>query len=129
MKTKTLESSDVLLPVKLLVDSEVDSDRIDSTARDGLLAGGEYGTYDIDRLCRSVFLQRHGSSWRLAYSHKSLSSIEALLLDRCRTHANIHFHHPVVAVKVAAITLIAKLLQKGESTKANFPRDSTDYKD
>src|SRR5207245_10935965 len=36
MKTKTLEASDVLMPVKLLVDSEVESARLDSTASDGL---------------------------------------------------------------------------------------------
>lgn len=119
--SKTLPANDPLRPVKLLVDSEIDADRIDATARDGRLAGGEYGTYDIERLCSAVFLQRHAGGWRLAYSHKAVGSIEALLLDRCRTHTWIHFHHRIVAMKVAARELISGLLKRRILSKECFP--------
>lgn len=131
MGTKHLFESDPLRPIKLLVDSEIDADRIDATARDGLLAGGEYGAYDIERLCSAVFVQDYDTTlgqraWRLTYSHKALGSIEALLLDRCRTHTWIHFHHRVVAMKVAAMELIAALLRCGTISKSDFPIDRPD---
>ncbi|MBI2840156.1 MAG: HD domain-containing protein [Acidobacteria bacterium] len=120
MRSKSLPLADPLRPIKSLIDSEIDADRIDSTARDGLLAGREYGTYDIERLCSSVTIQRHGDGWRLAYSHKALGSIEALMLDRYRTHTWIHFHHRVVAMKVATAELITRLLGRDIITKESF---------
>jgi len=113
---KTLLDTDPLRPLKLLVDSEVDADRIDSTARDGWLAGGEYGGYDIERLCSAVRLVQQDEIWGLGFSRKALSSLEGLLLDRYRTHTWIHFHHRVVAMKCAFRVLIARLLTDQAST-------------
>ncbi|MGC1686242.1 MAG: HD domain-containing protein [Candidatus Acidiferrales bacterium] len=126
---KTLPTESVFRPMKLLVDSELDADRIDSTRRDGLLAGGEYGAYDIERLCRAVFVQPHHGTWRLAYSHKAVTSMEALLLDRCRTHINIHFHHRVVAVKVAAREAISSLLDANAIQASSFTLDALPLRD
>jgi HD superfamily phosphohydrolase len=123
LTNKTLPTDSVLRPIKLLVDSEIDADRIDSTRRDGLLAGGEYGGYDIDRLSRATFVQLHRGTWRLAYSHKAVTSIEGLLLDRCRTHTNIHFHHRVVALKVAVREAISLLLRKKTIKPSSFALD------
>jgi HD superfamily phosphohydrolase len=130
MSTKILERGDLLWPVKLLIDSEIDADRIDSTARDGLLGGGEYGTHDIERLCSAVFLKETQFGWVLAFSEKALGSMEALLLDRYRTHTWIHYHHQVVALKVAVAELIRRLLESAPAaaereakgiTKDSFP--------
>ncbi len=121
---KRLAPENVLVPVKQLIDSEIDADRIDSTARDGALAGGEYGTYNIDRICSAAFLHRAQAGWRLAYSHKALASIEALLFDRCRTHTWIHFHPRVVALKGAARVAISHLLVNGDVTANSFPVDN-----
>lgn len=120
MSSKKTVPSDPFAVVKLLVDSEIDADRIDSTARDGLLAGREFGNYDADRLCSSVALQKHSDRWRIAYSEKALGSIEAILLDRYRTHTWIHFHHRVAAMKVVALELIRRLLQQGKISKRSF---------
>lgn len=121
METKVLPRDDNLWPIKQLVDSEIDADRIDSTARDGLLAGGEYGTYDIERLCSSVFVYKSEKGWRLVYSHKALGSIEGLLLDRLRMYTWVHFHHRKVAVATSARFLIRKLLCEKVITKRSFP--------
>lgn len=117
---KFQRTSDVLWPIKQLVDSEVDADRVDSTARDGLLAGGEYGTYDIERLCSSVSIQPVGEGWRLAFSHKALGSMETLLFDRYRTHTWIHFHHRTMAFKAAARVAIAGLLRNQVILPSDF---------
>ena len=126
MNHKTLEAQDPLAPIKALLDSEIDADRIDSTARDGVLAGGEYGNYDIDRLCSATFLRCQAGEWGLAYSHKAIGSIEALLLDRCRNHTWIHFHHRVVALKVALQVLIKELLVASAITATTFAARTSD---
>lgn len=120
LRQKKIPAADPLYVIKLLVDSDVDADRIDATARDGLLAGQEYGNYDVERLCSSVFLQKRSNSWRIAYSHKAIGSIEGLLLDRCRTHTWIHFHHRVVSMKVAAAFLISEMLAQKEISRDDF---------
>lgn len=120
LSTKVLPRDDVHRPLKLIVDSDIDADRVDATARDGLAAGGEYGNHDIERLCAAVFLQKKDGSWRLAYSHKAMSSIEALLLDRYRAYTHIHFHHRLAALRVAASELVSELLIGGEITPADF---------
>lgn len=121
MQNKVLKADDPLRALKQVVDSEIDADRVDATARDGLLAGGEYGTYDIERLCSAVYVEPHSSGWHLAYSHKAIGSIEGLLLDRCRTHTWIHFHHMVVGIKLAVREMLAGLLIKKEITREKFP--------
>lgn len=115
MSEKHLPSDDALWPVKWIVDSEIDADRIDSTARDGRLAGGEYGSYDIERLCSAFTVWLDNGRWRLGYSPRAITSLEGLLLDRYRTHAFIHFHHSVVALKCAVRLLVAKLLRDNGS--------------
>ena len=85
-----------------------------------MLAGGEYGHYDIRRLCDGVIIERDERGWLIAYSEKALTSMEALLLDRYRTHEWIHFHHRVVAVKMLVRDLIVKALERGLITKEEF---------
>ena len=112
--------------VKALMDSQIDADRIDSTQRDGFLAGGEYGHYDIRRLCDSVFLEQREGRWIVGYSEKALTSMEALLLDRYRTHVWIHFHHRVVAMKMLVGFLIEQALAQKLITKDHFDPKETD---
>jgi hypothetical protein len=120
MTHKRLNDADPLRPAKLLIDSEIDADRADSAARDGRLSGGEYGNFNFDRLCSSVFVRRMNDAWGLAYSHKALSSIESLLADRCHTHMWVHFHHRVVSSKAAASLLIGNLLEREVIKKEDF---------
>lgn len=124
MTEKVLPPDHPLSVVKTLVDSDIDADRTDFVQRDGLLAGGEYGHYDIRRLCDSVFVERREERWIIAYSEKALTSMEALLLDRYRTHVWIHFHHRVVAMKMLVRYLIGKALERRIIRKEQF--DVTD---
>lgn len=120
MTEKAVPPSDPLSVVKSLVDSEIDADRIDFVQRDGLLAGGEYGHYDIRRLCDAVFLERDDRGWLIAFSEKALTSMEALLLDRYRTHVWVHFHHRVVATKMLVRFLVARALERELITRGDF---------
>lgn len=120
MTEKVLPPDEPLFVVKSLVDYEIDADRVDFVQRDGLLAGGEYGHYDIRRLCDSVFIEQDESGWLIAYSEKALTSMEALLLDRYRTHVWIHFHHRVVAMKMLVRFLIQKAFEQMVIRKEHF---------
>ncbi|MBI3268928.1 MAG: HD domain-containing protein [Planctomycetes bacterium] len=91
----------VLQPLKDIVDGEVDADRIDSTARDGLQSGGDYGHYDISRLTRHAMLNRRGDRWRMLFTTRAVSAIESLLVERCKTYRWIHYKPKVVAFKNA----------------------------
>ena len=120
MTEKIINPHDPLFVVKAVIDSEIDADRIDSIQRDGLLAGGEYGNYDTRLLCDSVFIEEDDKGWLIAYSEKALSSMEALLLDRYRTHVWLHFHHRVVTMKILVRHLIERALEQRHITKEQF---------
>ena len=120
MTVKRFPSNHPLIIVKKLIDSPIDADRIDATKRDGLLAGGEYGNYDIRRLCDAVFIEQYVGNWLIAYSEKALTSMEAILFDRYRTHVWVHFHHRVVTMKTLVSFLIGKALGQGMITGAYF---------
>lgn len=110
---KDFDLADILFPIKKIIDSEVDADRIDATARDGLQAGGEYGNYDIERICASFNIIRNGEYWDIGYSYKAENCLESLLFERYRTFTWIHFHHRVIAIKTAARVVINALLTTG----------------
>ena len=121
-----LMAEKIILPInplsliKRVMDSDVDADRIDFVQRDGLLAGGEYGHYDVRRLCDSVFIEQREEKWIIAYSEKALTSMEALLLDRYRTYTWVHFHHKVITIKMLVRFLIEKALELKVITKEHF---------
>lgn len=120
MTEKDVPPGNPLSVVKSLLDPDIDADRTDFVQRDGFLAGGEYGHYDIRRLCDAVFIEQDESGWLVAYSEKALTSMEALLLDRYRTHVWIHFHHRVVAMKILVRFLIQKALEQRVIRKEHF---------
>jgi len=100
----------VLKPLKDIVDSEVDADRIDSTARDGFLSGGDFGHYDIPRLVQSARIFKWNDSWHTLFSTRAIGPIEGLLMERYKTHRWIHFHPKVLALKNAYQLCISELI-------------------
>lgn len=65
-------------------------------------------------------LRKIEEGWLIAFSEKALTSMEALLLDRYRTHVWKHFHHRVVTMKILVRHLIEKALEQGLITKEQF---------
>lgn len=100
----------ILTPLKNILDSEIDADRIDSTARDGKLSGGDFGNYDIPRLIRNACLIKlEDGGWRVLFSTRAIGPIEGLLLERYKTHRWIHFHPKVLALKNAFRYCVSEL--------------------
>lgn len=120
MGEKYLPASNPLHVVKSVIDAEVDADRIDFVQRDGLAAGGEYGNYDVRRLCDSAFIEQWGDNWVIAFSEKAITSMEALLHDRYRTYTWVQFHHKTVEMKALVRFLVQKALESGLVTKEHF---------
>lgn len=120
MGEKNLPFSNPLYVIKSIMDSEIDADRIDFVQRDGLMAGGEYGHYDVRRLCDSVFIEQRGNNWVVAYSEKAITSMEAMLLDRYRTYNWVHFHHRVVTIKMLVRFLIERAIEIKSIAKEDF---------
>lgn len=102
-------ASDILKPLKDILDSEIDADRIDSTARDGYLSGGDFGNYDTERLVQSAHLVNHEKEWRILFSTRAIGPIEGLLIERYKTHRWIHYHPKVMALKNAFRYCISNL--------------------
>src|SRR3989344_97007 len=126
MNEKDLPLKHPLSVVKRIIDFDIDADRVDATQRDGFSAGGEYGHYDIRRLCDSVFVEQDEHGWIVAYSEKALTSMEALLLDRYRLHLWVHYHHRVVAMKMLVGFLIETALKRKLITKEHFNPKETE---
>lgn len=108
------ETPEHLQPLKDIVDADVDADRIDATARDGLMAGGDYGNYDIARLCRHAVLWedkglKTGKRWRVSFTTRAESAVESLLVQRVNTYRWIHYKPKVVAFKNAFRHCLAHL--------------------
>jgi HD superfamily phosphohydrolase len=101
LMSEKLAAHPTLQPLKDILDSDVDADRIDSTARDGLLAGGDLGRYDSGRLQLSTVLTGEDDAWRVRYTTRAIHAIESLLVERFKTYRWIHFHPKVVAYKNA----------------------------
>lgn len=93
------KAAPLLRPLKDIVDSDTDADRIDSTARDGRSAGGDLGNYDIPKLVRDARLVRIEPAWRVLFSTHAISTIESMLVERCKTHKWVHYHPMVVNLK------------------------------
>jgi HD superfamily phosphohydrolase len=110
---------EILQPVKDILDSEVDADRIDSTARDGLLAGGDFGHYDTTRLIRNACLIEIDSKWRIYFTTRAISSLESLLVERYKTHRWIHYHPKVTALKNAFRHCVSSLKWSSERWHCN----------
>jgi hypothetical protein len=84
---------------------------------------GTYRTLDeAIKVCKKnvVFVERDERGWLLAYSEKSLTSLEAMLLDRYRSYLWIHFHHKAVAMKTLGRFLIEQLLDRELITPEHF---------
>lgn len=103
-----------LQPLKDIVDSEVDADRIDATARDGFMSGGDFGHYDIERLIHSAQLCKYAGVYRVMFSTRAMGPVEGLLMERYKTHRWIHFHPKVMALKGAFQYCIRNLNTKLE---------------
>jgi len=121
-------ASPVLQPLKDIVDSDVDADRIDATARDGFLSGSDFGHYDSQRLTRhAVIVKQDGNKWRVLFTTRAVSAIEGLLVERCNTYRWIHHHHKVAAFANAFRHALTNLNPAIELFKADRYVDGNGY--
>jgi len=80
--------------LRLLVDGELDSDRMDYLLRDSHFCGVPYGKYDLNRLRDGLCIVKHQSKgfYQFGIMRKSLSAFEDFLFSRYQMHVQVYSH-------------------------------------
>jgi HD superfamily phosphohydrolase len=86
----------ILGAVHDLVSSDFDADRADYVQRDGLASGFEFGSYDLDRIVRSMQIFEYRGRFMFRPSVQAVSAIESFFLERLRIYRWLVYHHSVV---------------------------------
>lgn len=110
------ESRGWVAPLRTLIDSEIDIDRIDYLLRDNHAAGTEYGAFDYERILDSVELRRDKRGrFATGLGSRARSGAEQLLLQRMQTYRWVIFHPRVVASDHALARSVEILLRLSRS--------------
>jgi HD superfamily phosphohydrolase len=72
-----------------IVSSQLDVDRLDYLLRDQFHSGADVGTYDVQRIFRSLRLDENGS---LRLHHSGVPAVESYLLTRLHMYELVYFH-------------------------------------
>jgi HD superfamily phosphohydrolase len=112
MSRDDIPGIDPLVIVKEVISSAMGADRADAYKRDGYAAGGEYGQYEVARVCDTPCIFKKDDRWEVRYNERNLNTMEALFFERYRTYAWIHFHHATVMFKTLMQRLIVEAFKQ-----------------
>jgi len=96
----------------LLVSSDLDVDRIDYLMRDAHETGVSYGSIDVERLIRTVVLDKDE---HLAVEHKGRHALENFLLARYHMYQTVYYHKTVVCFELMLQRIYGKLMENKEA--------------
>lgn len=104
-----------------LVNSVIDTDRMDFVMRDGRASGSDFGHYDVQRIVQSfqILVDQATQSILIRPSAKALSAVEALLQERYKVYRWVHFHHRVMLAK-AYVRYALREIQEGVVSGVRF---------
>jgi HD superfamily phosphohydrolase len=104
-------------PLRQLVSSQLDADRIDYILRDGLSTGVKIGMFDVQRIL--AMLELHDGV--IAVSEGALEAVEGYLLARFHMYKQVYLHKASRAAErmLEAVMLRARMLD--ESGALGFP--------
>ena len=106
-------SKDLILnPIKTLISSEIDCDRLDYLLRDSYNTGTKYGLVDLERIISALTFSPDGS---IAISPKGLIAIEHFLLLRNIMYRTIYNHR----INVICTWILKKIIGKIKSDFEN----------
>ncbi len=93
-----------------LLSSDFDVDRVDYLLRDALHTGVSYGYIDVNRLLRTITVDREGV--RLAILNKGRQAIENFLIARYHMYQTIYYHKTVAAFELMLKKIYSLLLEE-----------------
>lgn len=80
-----------------LIDSDLDVDKIDYLLRDSMHTGVAYGSIDVDRLVRTITVDKEGI---MAIRDKGKQAVENLMIARYHMYQTVYFHKAVAAFEL-----------------------------
>jgi uncharacterized protein len=98
-------------PLRGLVASSLDLDKIEYLNRDAFMCGVPYGQIDVDRLIHAMIVV--GDPPVLALREKGLAALESLLFAKYQMYRNVYWHHAVRSATAMYKRLVADALAAG----------------
>lgn len=95
----------------LLISSDLDVDRIDYLLRDSHETGVTYGYIDVERLIRTIVLDK---DQHLAIQEKGRQALENFLISRYHMYQTVYYHKTVVSFGLILQRIVNKLLETGK---------------
>jgi HD superfamily phosphohydrolase len=92
-----------------LIDSDLDVDKIDYLLRDAVHTGVAYGSIDVDRLVRTITVDKDGV---MAVRDKGKQAVENLMIARYHMYQTVYFHKAVAAFELMLRKIYELLLQE-----------------
>ena len=104
-----------------LMNSEVDLDQMDFLLRDAHFTGVALGMIDVDRLMRTLTIQRK----RLVILNKGVEAVEGLLTARALMYTSVYFHPTVRAAELMLANAVERALHESDRlTSFNLMTDA-----
>lgn len=88
-----------------LISSQVDADRMDYMLRDSYNCGVNYGTFDIERLLRSMSI----SDNRLVFKESGVHAIEDYIFARYHMYWQVYLHPVSTSYEVILIKILSRV--------------------
>jgi HD superfamily phosphohydrolase len=95
----------------LLISSDLDVDRIDYLLRDAHETGVSYGFIDIERLIRTIVIDKEQ---HLAVEDKGRQALENFLVARYHMYQTVYYHKTVVCFELMLQRIYEKLMESNK---------------
>lgn len=102
---------------RVILDGQMDADRMDYLLRDSHHLGVQYGRFDLDRIVntiRAIPGTEEGRAARLGFSESGLHAAEGLVLARYFMFTQVYFHKTRVAYDLHIKGALAEMIPGGK---------------
>lgn len=103
------------LPLKPLLSSELDIDRMDYLLRDAYFTGVTYGLYDFNRLY--MMMEYHEKLNRLMPLEKGLSAVEGYLVARRHMYYSVYLHKTTIGAELLLASIFKRVKDSVDDNK------------
>lgn len=114
-------------PLRGLISSSIDLDKIDYLSRDARMCGVPYGTVDVDRLLSSLTLvEVEPGRYEVGVMEKGLSALESLLFAKYQMYRNVYWHHAVRSATCMFKRAVREAVRRGSVTMQTIAEATDD---
>ncbi len=95
-------------PLRLVIDSDVDVDRMDYLLRDSKYSGVQLGNIDLQRLMDNVSYEKN----KVRISEKGLYSAENFFIARLHMYQTVYYHKTILAYELLARKIYSDMIEE-----------------